>query len=47
MVQGTNHLSVDQWNKRGKAIGRDYDVGTMHINMQDPASFTYDGSDAQ
>ena len=44
MVQGTNHLNVDQWNKRDKATGRYCKVGTMHINLQDPASFTYDGS---
>ena len=29
-----------------KLLGGDYEVGTMHINVQDPASFTYNGSDA-
>ena len=46
VVQGTNHLNVDQWNKRDKATGRDYKVGTMYINVQDSASFTYGGSAA-
>ena len=45
MVQGTNHLNVYQSNKRGKAAGGYYEIGTMHINVQDPDSFTYDGSD--
>ena len=46
VVQGTKHLNIYQWNNRGKATGGDYEVGTMHINVQDPASFTYNGSDA-
>ena len=43
MVQGTNHINVDQCNKRDKDTGRDYEVGIMHINVQDSDSFTYDG----
>ena len=46
VVQGTNHLNVDQLNKRDKANGRDYKVGTMQIIVQDPAYFIYDGSAA-
>ena len=37
---------MDQCNKRDKATGRDYEVGTIHIDAQDHASFTYDGSAA-
>ena len=44
VVPGTNRLNLDLWNKRDKATGRDYEVGTMHINVQDPAYFTYNGS---
>ena len=29
-----------------KLLGEITEVGTMHINAQDPDSFTYDGSDA-
>ena len=43
VVQGTNHINVDQCNKRDKDTGRDYEVGIMHINVQDSDSFTYDG----
>ena len=46
MVQGTNHINADQYNKRYKATGRDYEVGKMHINVQYPAYFTYDSSEA-
>ena len=46
VVQGTNHINVGQWNNRGKANGWDKKFGTMHINVQDPDYFTYDGSDA-
>ena len=46
MVQGNNHLNVYQWNKRSKATGGDYKVGTIHINVQDPVTFTCDVSDA-
>ena len=28
-------------------MGGDYEVGIMHINVQDPASFTCDESDSQ
>ena len=31
-------MNIDQWNNRGKATGGDYEVGTMHINVQDTAS---------
>ena len=31
---------------RVNLLGGGYEVGTIHINVQDPASFTYDGSDA-
>ena len=46
MVQGTKNINIDQWNKRDKATGKDYEVGTMHINVQDPVSFNCDGSTA-
>ena len=46
MVQGTKNINIDQWNKRDKATGRYYKGGTLHINVQDHASFTYDGSAA-
>ena len=46
VVHGTKHLTVDQWNKGGKVTVGDYEVGIMHINVQDSASFTYDESDA-
>ena len=46
MFQGNNHLNVYQWNKGDKSTRRDCEVGTMHINVQDPASFTYDGFEA-
>ena len=44
-VQGTNHINVYQWNKSGKATGGGYEVGIMHINLQDTSSFTYYGID--
>ena len=37
---------MDQWNKGCKFTGGGYEVGTMHINVKDTASFTYYESDA-
>ena len=39
-------MNAEAWKRRGKVSGNKYVEGTMHINVQDPASFVYDEAEA-
>ena len=39
-------MNVDARNRGGKVYGNEYIEGTMHVNVQDPASFVYDEAEA-
>ena len=46
IFHGTNHVNVDAWNRRGKVSGNKCIEGTMHVNVQDPASFVHNKAEA-
>ena len=37
---------MDAWNRRGKVSGNKYVEVTMHVNLQDPASFVHNEAEA-
>ena len=39
-------MNVDAWKRKGKVSGNNYVEGTMHVNVQDPASFVHNETES-